>query len=213
MKKTWITTHLLLVAGLLACRISSGVPSTPTYSPPKTATPSPETVISETPVISTPTVSTTALALSGSSENQATVVPTTIPPTTEPLPQQTTYRFAVIFNASQPHADVDETIIYHNNSHEALPELLLIVEPSRREGVFTLNNVIWPGGLQAGSFRLEAGYLHLPLAGALLPGQDVTIEISYTLDLLPNGGVLGFTARQINFGDWYPYIPPYQEGT
>ncbi|MFZ6027764.1 MAG: M1 family metallopeptidase [Chloroflexota bacterium] len=196
---------LFLFAGLVACRFSVSTPPTATYRPPRipTATLTPTQANAET--------------LSAPSEAPSTASPipappTAIPPTLEPVCRRASYQLSVTFDVSEQNAAVAESIVYRNNSSQALSELLLIVEPARREGIFTLNRIVWPGGAQAGAFRWERGFLYLPLAGALLPGHEVTIEIDYTLALPPNAGVLGFTPRQANFGDWYPYIPPYQEG-
>jgi hypothetical protein len=118
----------------------------------------------------------------------------------------------VSFDVSGRVAEVSETIHYTNLTGENLPELLVIVEPVRRNDVFALKKISWPGGLQAGNFRMEGSLWHLPLADALPPGAAIDVTIDYTLALPINGGALGYTERQVNFGDWYPYIPPFQAG-
>jgi hypothetical protein len=53
----------------------------------------------------------------------------------------------------------------------------------------------------------------------LQPGENLTFSLSYTLQLLDINGLpelrsypLGYSDKQMNFGDWYPFIPPYVSG-
>jgi hypothetical protein len=50
--------------------------------------------------------------------------------------------------------------------------------------------------------------MSLPLG--LSPGESLSFSIAYQLHLKEIPGVLGFTDRQVNLGDWYPFIPPYR---
>jgi hypothetical protein len=125
---------------------------------------------------------------------------------------RTTYQLAVDFDWVSHTASISATIHYINHTGASLPELLLVIDAARQENVFTPQRITWPGGLQAGDFRIEGSFWHLPLAEPLEAGQRCTVEVSYHLQLLARGGVLGYTARQVNFGDWYPYVPPYRAG-
>jgi hypothetical protein len=50
----------------------------------------------------------------------------------------------------------------------------------------------------------------VPLAQSLLPGAAVGLSLSFDLDLPAQHGPFGYTARQVNLGDWYPFVPPYR---
>ena len=64
--------------------------------------------------------------------------------------------------------------------------------------------------------------LEIPLAQPLAPGNKVTLQIAFTL-ILPTvanysdetslcSQIIGYTAKQINLVDWYPFIVPYENG-
>jgi hypothetical protein len=209
MKHARYILYALLLAPLLACRISAGIEPTPTIgptstpanTPPQTATPTAPTLIAAdtpTPISPSPTAGVPTISASS----------TPLPPPPIPI-----YHIIVSFDVASHIADVSETIHYTNRTGEALTELMLITEPARQEGVFSLKQITWPGGLQAGNFRMEGSFWYLPLAAALQPGAEIEIGVRYELTLPVNGGVLGYTGRQVNFGDWYPFIPPYLPGT
>jgi hypothetical protein len=40
----------------------------------------------------------------------------------------------------------------------------------------------------------------------------LVINLDYSLDLAPDLGFPGYTAKQINLADWYPFIPPHVPG-
>ena len=61
--------------------------------------------------------------------------------------------------------------------------------------------------------RLEGVRLWITLPKELLPGETVELNIQYRLNLPYRSGVLTYNPHQANFGDWYPFVPPYQKGT
>lgn len=116
---------------------------------------------------------------------------------------------------------VAETISYTNTSPESLPNLLLIVEANRWSGVFTLQSLSWAHGVKIEDYVLEGNRLEIPLAVPLLPGENLELLIAYTLALpaIPSLAEtsrpmpFGYTERQSNLVDWYPFLPPYLPGT
>ncbi len=54
--------------------------------------------------------------------------------------------------------------------------------------------------------------LDIPLPQPLPSWSSVSLNLRFTLDLPPEPGTLGYTPRQTNLGDWYPFAPLYQEG-
>jgi hypothetical protein len=114
---------------------------------------------------------------------------------------------------------VDEKIEYTNRTPGALDELVLMVEPVYFPGTFNLKGIAWEDGTAVQDDRLEANQLHVPLSRPLQPGERAALSLNYELDLpspTPSPDVrpipFGYTTRQTNLVDWYPYIPPYQPG-
>jgi hypothetical protein len=164
-----------------------------------TATPLP-TRTSFVPVDTiTPSPSTEAVALAPTS---------TALPVTAQLPQRTQYALAVHLDYERHHLAVSQTITYVNQSGEPLPDLLLVVEPNRQPGVFHLNNLNWAGGLAVEGYTLEGARLGVPLPQSLSPGANIGLSLSFELDLPARPAPLGYTLRQTNLGDWYPFAPP-----
>jgi hypothetical protein len=114
---------------------------------------------------------------------------------------------------------VDEQIRYPNTSNETLTDLLLMVEPLYYPGVFQLNAMAWEDGAPVGETTREVSRLRIPLRQPLAPGASVTLLISYELRLpspTPSAETrpvpFGYSARQANLVDWYPFVPPYVPG-
>jgi hypothetical protein len=114
---------------------------------------------------------------------------------------------------------VDERIVYTNRSPDALNELLFVVEPLHYPGTFNLIGIAWEDGKPTQDFSIDGTLIRLPLHLPLEPGQRLFVSLDYELSLpspAPSSDVrpipFGFTARQTNLVDWFPYIPPYRPG-
>ncbi|HZD57052.1 MAG TPA: hypothetical protein VE136_10035, partial [Anaerolineales bacterium] len=107
---------------------------------------------------------------------------------------------------------VDEDINYLNKTGIPLEDLLLIVEPNRTPGVFSLRGLDWQNDDPVTGYILEGAQLHIPLQEPLDPGERVNLSISYELSIPEAEEPFGYTDRQTNLGDWYPYAPPYRPG-
>lgn len=172
----------------------------------------------------------TALALSScglSSQPQAEPAPalatrTPVPSSPQPLPastpasapatQRTLYTLSVSLDYERHHVAVSQTVIYLNRTAEALPDLVFVVEPNRLPGVFHLDRLTWAGGRPIEVYALEGPRLTVPLATPLSPGEAIELSILFQLDVPGRPGPFGYTARQMNMGDWYPFVPPYRAG-
>jgi aminopeptidase N len=118
-------------------------------------------------------------------------------------------------------ATVNETIIYPNWTGEALTNLVLAVEPNLWSGGFSLKSIavdeqpITNYTIETMSQRLE-----VPLPQPLPPSGTITVTITYGLilpqmqaylnasnDVRPQ--IYGYSEKQVNFVDWYPFIVPY----
>jgi hypothetical protein len=70
------------------------------------------------------------------------------------------------------------------------------------------------------AYTLEDDEMHIPLATPLAPGETLTLQLEYLLNIPPiqdpsntqRPVAYGYTTRQTNIVDWYPYIPPYRPG-
>ncbi|HXF85903.1 MAG TPA: M1 family aminopeptidase [Anaerolineales bacterium] len=170
---------------------------------------------SEAPVLPSATASPTALSIS-------TETPTAFP-TPTPALERPQYVMDLQLNYSTKAAVVNQTIIYPNWTGETLTNLVLAVQPN-----------LWSGGFSLKSLSVDqqpvTGYileplsqrLEIPLPQPLPPSQTTTITMSYGL-ILPRmqaysnpdevrPQIYGYSDRQINLVDWYPFIVPYLPG-
>jgi hypothetical protein len=149
-------------------------------------------------------------------------VPPTTPPTAPPPSPSPTVAYAAApagelahytldarFDYDRRRLDIDLRLDYPNRTGRALDELLLVVEANRWPGVFHLHAVAWGGGRPLDGVALDGRRLILSLPRPLPPGQSLTVNLAYTLRLPPLPGPFGYTDRQTNLGDWYPFVPPY----
>lgn len=107
--------------------------------------------------------------------------------------------------------DVHQVISYTNRTGAPLYEIKLVIEPDRQEGVFNWEKLSWKNE-SLGPERTSVGLWKIELPSSLGVGQVGILDLSYYLALKADGGVLGYSSRQINFGDWYVRIPPFQPG-
>jgi hypothetical protein len=183
---------------LTACASPTPAPDLPpTQTPPPTGTPAPATQ--------------TALP-----SETATSTPLPEPP----LPRAR-YAIDLQFNFTTNIATVEQTIQYPNWSGETLNNIVLSVQPNVWIGGFTLNSLIIDDQ-PISVYTLDGQKLDVPLLQPLQPGGLLTVKMNYGLVLPPMPGygnpddvrpqIYGYTARQTNFVDWYPFIVPYQPG-
>ncbi len=151
---------------------------------------------------------------------QVTPVESTAFPTLPaPIPAQ--YDLVASFDYFAHSLSVAESIRYTNQISESIPDLTLVVEPNRWQGGFELVSITWEDGVSITGYELKDAQLHIPLAQPLQPGERLGLKISYllTLPVIPEPSEFnrpvpyGYTERQTNIVDWYPYIPPYIEGS
>lgn len=169
------------------------------------------------------TISSTPAATPGHPPDSVSPVLTPEPETTldqDPLYPLTHYEIQAVLDFDWNSVSVDQTITYTNSAGESIETLLLVVEPNRRYGSFRLNRLAWGDGQVIDDYQMELHRLSIPLPQPLLPGDSILLEISYILNLpeIPAPSAVdrplpfGFSQRQTNLVDWYPYIPPYYSG-
>jgi hypothetical protein len=116
---------------------------------------------------------------------------------------------------------ISETISYVSSASEAIPDLTLVVEANRWPGSFSLVSLTWADGRAIDGYELLEARLHIPLLQPLQPGEEVGLELTYRLELPeipPPSDVTrpvpyGYSGKQTNIVDWYPYIPPFVAGS
>lgn len=154
--------------------------------------------------------------------------PKTPPPALEATPPPTEneslpiplYQLTAALNYNQHYLAVDEKIRYTNRQAEPLTDLRLMVDPLYYPGVFNLKSMHWGDNQPVADYQIEPGQISINLPQPLPPGEYLELSLNYELFMpSPQPSVevrpipFGYTARQINFVDWYPFIPPYIPGT
>ncbi len=148
---------------------------------------------------------------------------TAIEPPTSPVPHRQApaqYNLDAVLDYEQHSLSVAETIHYVNLSSDDLTSLTLVVEPNLTPGGFNLRSMTWEGGENIDAYELKDNQMQIPLLQPLLPGEELEINLNYHLvlpELSDTSGVdrpvaYGFSERQTNLVDWYPYLPPYLDG-
>jgi len=113
---------------------------------------------------------------------------------------------------------VREEIKYPNDTGVTLAHLALDVLAARRPGVFTLTGASVQDD-PAATFALNGAVLRVGLSKPLAAHAVLVVAIEYTLDLAPippgadgTTGVLGWSKRQTNLGDWFPAVSAFRDG-
>ena len=125
---------------------------------------------------------------------------------------ETEYYFDVDLDYDLKRLNVVQIISYTNNTDESISDLPILVPPAYQNDVFRLQSIQINQAFPGTSAKMEGAQIHVLLDPPLGPGKP--LEISFTFDLHPKPGgmALGYTDRQMLLADWYPMIPPYQEG-
>jgi len=218
MRRVIAPLQYLIVLGLTACS-AVGLPSTPVESR-STFQPDASSEIPLTPTPFPPPEET------GEIEGTAPLTPTvefTPSPfpsfTAEPSTERIKYDFSVQVDFPRHQVAVEETITIPHPGQVILEEIVLVVPPRDWQGVFTLEDVSDGEGQPLRGYELERVKLRVPLEEPWLPGETQTLQLAYRLDLpIQNAregygpSPFGYTSLQTNLVDWYPMVPPYQEG-
>ncbi len=132
-------------------------------------------------------------------------------PSGPPLPL-TNYTLSATLDYDLHTVAVKETIDYVNHTHTDLSDLILLVEPNRYLGGFSLESLTGEDDQPIDDYSLNGAVMAIPLKQPLIPGESTRLSLTYNM-LLPNQTApFGYTSQQTNLGDWYPYIPPYVPG-
>jgi hypothetical protein len=145
-------------------------------------------------------------------------------PTLTPALGRAQYTLDLQLNYSARAATVNETILYPNWSGETLTNLVLAIEPNLWSGGFSLKTITIDDQPVTNYIMGNLNQrLEVPLPQPLPPSGTVTINITYGLvlpamqayinasnDVRPQ--IYGYSEKQLNFVDWYPFVVPYLPG-
>lgn len=147
--------------------------------------------------------------------------------TATPLPSETsqppviyqnyerpTYNLNVTIDYDNHQVSVSEVVMYTNQTGQSLSYLLLGVNSNLWNNTFQLYSVRLNESSQT-YYELIGQNLNIYPPTAVQPGETVKLELEYRLNLPYSTGKLenfGYTARQMNLTDWYPFVPPYEDG-
>lgn len=200
---------------LLAACVPSAAPPT---APPPAPTPTPIALYA----VSTHEVAhrrTPRFIPSPSPARQPTPSPTVCPSESEETSLSPAYNIVAELDFATKTVTAEQAITYRNDTGTTLSDLVFHVPPNNQPGVFTLNGLSLGGEAPPSLATLEGVRLTVPLDPPLLPGCQLQVDISYTLNLLPMGtgyfprqGYLGYSPRQLNLGHWTPVLAFYDEG-
>ena len=119
------------------------------------------------------------------------------------------YTLSAVLDYDAHILQADQQISYFNNTGIELSEILLLIEPNRYPNGFSLKSLSWESGDPVSVYSLNENEMVVSLEENLQPGSTIGINISFTLTLPNQNAPYGYTERQTNLGDWYPYVPPY----
>jgi len=188
----------------------------PTNSPTASATLEPSPTMEPTPIPSAtlePVPSATVQIFPSE-----TAVPqpsdTDLPHEGYPIYERPSYNLNVTIDYDNHQVNVSEMVMYTNQTGQTLSYLLLGVNSNLWNNTFQLYSVRLNESSQT-YYELIGQNLNIYPPAAVQPGETVMLELEYRLNLPYSAGKLenfGYTARQLNLIDWYPFIPPYQDG-
>ncbi len=190
----------LIVALFLFTFIFSSCAS---FSPVPTATTTPAASFTPTaPVMPSPT---------------ATPIPTA---TAIPVPERAKYTLDTTIDYDAHTVTVNETILYPNQTGKQLNTLVVAIIPNLWSGSFTLSSISIDG-VPITTYTLNGQRLDIALASFFKAGQVMNINIQYSLALpfaeqedpgVSRPRIYGYTKRQLNLTNWYPFVVPYING-
>ena len=202
--KTYLI-YFLFALTITAC----GVKQTHTNLPESNTNPTAEPRLPDTSIStqSAPTPSHTSL----SKPTEPMPSPTEVPVSPKP-----TYVITATLNYINHTAVVTETLVYPNTSGETLSEFVLVIDANQYPGAFQLISIANQDGEAFNTFDLTGIQIKIPLANPLPPGEKLGLTLVYTLNIPPistskdySPNPFGYTYRQINLVDWFPFAPPY----
>ncbi len=192
-KKTSLLLSILFLF-LTSCSMPS---SAPTLTPAPTLTALPIPTLTPVPTL--------------------TALPTETP---IPVPERAKYTLNAVIDYDARTVVVDESIAYPNLTEQQLNAVTLAVEPNLWTDVFELTGISIDGA-PVTTYTLNGQRLDISLSSFLKPKSILRLNIQYKLTLpladqqdpnIARPSIFGYTKRQINLVNWYPFVVPYNNG-
>ncbi|MEI6290907.1 MAG: M1 family aminopeptidase [Chloroflexota bacterium] len=170
--------------------------------------------VSTTPVVELSTLSPVTPTLQP--EIVSTDNPTPLPPDPVVIPavNRPQYYITALMDYDGHTLSVSENVVYPNQSDSPMNSISLAVNSNLWSGVFVLQSIM-VNDQSSANYSLGGQWLTVNLDTALQPGQAVKIGIGYLLNLPYSSAKFenfGYTSRQSNLIDWYPFVPPFING-
>ncbi len=177
-----------------------------------------------TPAVTLPPPSTSTAMMPPPTESEM-VLPLETPTPLElatptPPPMRTKYILDTLIDHDAKTVNVDQTILYQNLTGNPLNALVIAVVPNLWTGSFQLDGISIDGETIA-TYSLDGQRLEISLPAFAPAGEAVEIGIRYSLALpfaeqedpnISRPRIYGYTNRQINLVNWYPFVVPYNDG-
>ena len=137
-----------------------------------------------------------------------------------PAPERAKYTLNTTIDYDAHTVTVDETILYPNHTGNQLNTLVIAVVPNLWNGSFNLTSISI-NGTPTTTYSINGQRLDIALSSFFKPEEVLTINIQYTLSLPfaeqedPSASrprIYGYTKRQLNLTNWYPFVVPYING-
>lgn len=170
-----------------------------------------------------PTPGTVSTAIPVATVDQATSVPTNqaagVPEITPEILNgyHLDYQFNVTVDYEGKQVTVNQLTTV-DQLPDTITNLIMVVEPNRYPNGFILED-IFLNDIAVESFELNGNQLHFELPTAGTRSGPIQINLKYRLQLpvIPPPSELykpqpyGYTDRQLNLVDWFPFIPPLDD--
>jgi hypothetical protein len=132
----------------------------------------------------------------------STATPTPIPP-----PSRAHYDLSLSLDYYNHYASVEETIQYPNATGEALDQLVLLAYPAIFPSTFILKGItdVNDGNL---NYAVDEKKITVSVGKTLNPGETFTFKVVFDLQLPQREGTLGYTPKELNLANWFPYVVP-----
>ncbi len=129
------------------------------------------------------------------------------------------YQLNAVFDYYNHLVAVGERIVIPHPAKVDLDEIVLVVAPNAWPNAISIQKLISETDHSIESYSMEGVRLTISLEEPWLPGDDLILTIEFKLELPVQNAregfgpsPFGYTSRQTNLVDWYPMVPPYQEG-
>ncbi|PWH12159.1 MAG: hypothetical protein DDG60_14030 [Anaerolineae bacterium] len=174
--------------------------STPFQPAPNTETPIPQPTVQPSPTATIPSTPTN-------------------PPSPSPWPSEIPaswngknpqYTISAQMDYANRTVTVSQVVTYPNQTGETLSTLVMAVNPNLWRGVFSLQNLTINHA--PADYTLSGQWLTINLTPPLPATHTIEIGIAYQLNLPYSSTAhenFGYTWRQVNLIDWYPFVVPY----